>query len=129
HDDDGGRTVVLQEKVLARNDALAQQNRDWLQARGVRAVNLMGSPGAGKTTLLERTATDLAGQLVISVIEGDQETALDAGRMRRGGRGAVHGGTRPRRAVPAGRVGAAPLRAGMPLGARGEGPVRLSPRV
>ena len=85
HDDDGGRTVVLQEKVLARNDALAQQNRDWLQARGVRAVNLMGSPGAGKTTLLERTATDLAGQLVISVIEGDQETALDAGRMRRAG--------------------------------------------
>jgi len=71
--------------MLARNDALAQQNRDWLQTRGVRAVNLMSSPGAGKTTLLERTATDLAGQLVISVIEGDQETALDAGRMRRAG--------------------------------------------
>ena len=85
HDDDGDRTVVLQEKVLARNDVLAQQNRDWLQARGVRAVNLMSSPGAGKTTLLERTATDLAGQLVISVIEGDQETALDADRMRRAG--------------------------------------------
>ena len=70
--DDGARTVVLQEKVLARNDALALQNRDWLQARGVLAVNLMSSPGAGKTTLLERAATDLAGQLVFSVIEGDQ---------------------------------------------------------
>src|SRR5262249_57063537 len=92
HDDDGGRTVVLQEKMLARNDALAQQNRDWMQTRGVRAVNLMSSPGAGKTTLLERTATDLAGQLVISVIEGDQETALDADRMRRAARrrGPVH---------------------------------------
>ena len=82
HDDDRGRTVVLQEKVLARNGALAQQNRDWLRRRNVLAVNLMSSPGAGKTTLLERTATDLAG-LAIPVIEGDQETALDAGRMRR----------------------------------------------
>jgi hydrogenase nickel incorporation protein HypB len=83
--DDTGRTVVLQEKVLARNDALAGQNRDWLRARNVLAVNLMSSPGAGKTTLLERTAADLAGELVISVIEGDQETALDAGRIQRAG--------------------------------------------
>jgi hydrogenase nickel incorporation protein HypB len=82
--DDGSRTVVLQEKVLARNDGLAQQNRDWLWRRRVLAVNLMSSPGAGKTTLLERTATDLAG-VAISVIEGDQETALDADRMRRAG--------------------------------------------
>jgi hydrogenase nickel incorporation protein HypB len=83
HGDDGGRTVVLQEKILAKNEAIASQNRDWLQARGILAVNLMSSPGAGKTTLLERTAADLAGQ--VSVIEGDQETALDADRMRRAG--------------------------------------------
>jgi hydrogenase nickel incorporation protein HypB len=83
--DDTGRTLVLQEKVLARNDALAGQNRNWLRARNVLAVNLMSSPGAGKTTLLERTATDLGGELVISVIEGDQETALDADRIQRAG--------------------------------------------
>ena len=82
--DDGARTIVLQEKVLARNDALAEQNRDWLRRRNVLAVNLMSSPGAGKTTLLERTAGDLSG-ITISVIEGDQETALDADRMRRAG--------------------------------------------
>ena len=82
--DDGARTIVLQEKVLARNDALAEQNRDWLRRRNVLAVNLMSSPGAGKTTLLERTAGDLSG-VTISVIEGDQETALDADRMRRAG--------------------------------------------
>ena len=84
HGDAGARTVVLQEKILARNDELAQRNRDWLRRRNVLAVNLMSSPGAGKTTLLERTATDLAG-VAISVIEGDQETALDADRMRRAG--------------------------------------------
>jgi hydrogenase nickel incorporation protein HypB len=80
-----GRTVTLEEKVLARNDALAGRNRDWLRERGILALNLMSSPGAGKTTLLERTARDLAGELVIGVIEGDQETTLDADRMRAAG--------------------------------------------
>jgi len=85
HEHADGQTVTLEEKVLARNDALAAQNRDWLRARRVLALNLMSSPGAGKTTLLERTASDLAGELVIGVIEGDQETALDADRMRAAG--------------------------------------------
>ena len=81
----GGQTVTLEAKVLARNDALARQNRDWLRARSILALNLMSSPGAGKTTLLERTARDLAGELVIGVIEGDQETTLDSDRMRAAG--------------------------------------------
>ena len=75
------RTVLLQQKVLAKNDAIAGSNRAWLHDRGVLAVNLMSSPGAGKTTLLERTARELAGDPHISVIEGDQETALDASRI------------------------------------------------
>jgi hydrogenase nickel incorporation protein HypB len=79
------RTVALQQKILARNDAIAGQNRDWLQQRGLLAINLMSSPGSGKTTLLERTARDLARQPVISVIEGDQETTLDAARIRAAG--------------------------------------------
>lgn len=58
---DHRRTVELQQKVLAKNDALAEQNRGWLRERGILAVNLMSSPGAGKTTLLERTTRDLAG--------------------------------------------------------------------
>jgi hydrogenase nickel incorporation protein HypB len=85
HDHDADRTVVLQQKVLAKNDEIAARNRAWLAGRGVLAVNLMSSPGAGKTTLLERTARELAGQLAISVIEGDQETALDASRVSAAG--------------------------------------------
>jgi hydrogenase nickel incorporation protein HypB len=86
HGPDGdGRTVVLQQKVLAKNDELARQNRAWLTERGVFAVNMMSSPGSGKTTLLQRTAADLAGTLAMSVIEGDQETALDADRIRSAG--------------------------------------------
>src|SRR5579859_4838426 len=85
HDHARHRTVLLQQKVLAKNDAIAANNRAWLRDRNILAVNLMSSPGAGKTTLLERTAADLAGQVAISVIEGDQETELDAERMRRAG--------------------------------------------
>jgi hydrogenase nickel incorporation protein HypB len=85
HQHGAGRTVQIQQNVLAKNDEIAAGNRDWLLRRGVLAVNLMSAPGAGKTTLLERTAGELAGLLAISVIEGDQETELDAARIRSAG--------------------------------------------
>jgi len=78
---DGPRTIELQQKVLAKNDELAAGNRAWLAGRGILAINLMSSPGAGKTTLLEGTMRGMAGQASISVVEGDQETALDASRI------------------------------------------------
>ena len=84
---DGGRTVILEQKVLAKNDRLAALNREWLAERGVLAINLMSSPGAGKTTLLERTARELGGRL--AVIEGDQETTLDASRIKAAGAAVV----------------------------------------
>ena len=52
-------------------------------------MNLMSSPGAGKTTLLERTIRDLAGRIPVTVVEGDQETAFDAERIRATGCGVV----------------------------------------
>jgi hydrogenase nickel incorporation protein HypB len=79
------RTVHLQQKVLAKNEGIAAENRDRLAERGLRMLNLMSSPGAGKTTLLEHTARALAGRLDIAVIEGDQETALDASRISAAG--------------------------------------------
>ena len=75
------KIVQLEQDVLAKNDGLAQRNRDWLAGQGILALNLMSSPGSGKTTLLERTVRDLAGELPISVLEGDQETLLDADRI------------------------------------------------
>ncbi|MEQ3550066.1 hydrogenase nickel incorporation protein HypB [Pseudonocardia nematodicida] len=67
--------------VLARNDTLAARLRDQLRATGTVALNLMSSPGSGKTTLLERTLRDLGGALPCAVLEGDQETLLDAERI------------------------------------------------
>ncbi|MFD9502555.1 hydrogenase nickel incorporation protein HypB [Streptomyces sp. NPDC060035] len=80
-----GETVTIEQKVLAKNDLLAARNRTWMTDRGVVAVNVMSSPGAGKTTLLERTITDLRGRRPVAVVEGDQETRIDADRIRRTG--------------------------------------------
>ncbi|MFG1810366.1 hydrogenase nickel incorporation protein HypB [Streptomyces sp. NPDC049040] len=81
----GGETVTLEQRVLAKNESLAERNRGWLAERDVVAVNMMSSPGAGKTTLLERTIRDLAGTRPVAVVEGDQETLLDAERIKRAG--------------------------------------------
>ncbi len=77
-----GRTIDLQQAILAKNQLLAERNRGWLAGRGILALNLVSSPGSGKTSLLERTLRDLKGQHEISVIEGDQATTHDAERIR-----------------------------------------------
>ena len=79
------RTIQLEREILGKNRLLAERNRGWLQGREIFAVNLMSSPGSGKTTLLERTIRDLRKEATISVIEGDQETRLDAERIRGAG--------------------------------------------
>jgi hydrogenase nickel incorporation protein HypB len=83
------RTIRFEQDLLAKNDLLAERNRGWFEGRGILALNLMSSPGAGKTTLLERTLADLASQVQISVIEGDQETTRDAERIRAAGARAI----------------------------------------
>jgi hydrogenase nickel incorporation protein HypB len=83
------QTVALELDVLAHNDGLAGRNRDQLAELDVVAVNLMSSPGSGKTTLLERTVRDLGGELSCAVLEGDQETLIDAERIRAAGARAV----------------------------------------
>ncbi|MGH3774487.1 MAG: hydrogenase nickel incorporation protein HypB [Pseudonocardiaceae bacterium] len=89
HKEPQTRTVTLEQAVLARNDALAELNREWFTQHSILAVNLMSSPGAGKTTLLERTIRELGAELQVSVVEGDQETVLDADRIRATGAPAV----------------------------------------
>jgi len=74
--------VTLEQDLLAKNDLLAARNRGWFEGRGILALNLMSSPGSGKTSLLERTIRDLSGEVEVSVVEGDQETLLDAERIK-----------------------------------------------
>jgi len=89
HDHVHTETVSLEQKVLAKNDLIAERNRQWLAERRILALNITSSPGAGKTTLLERTIRELGVSRPVAVIEGDQETLLDAERIRAAGARAV----------------------------------------
>ena len=89
HDHNASRTIRIEQDVLAKNELIAERNRGWFKGRGILALNLMSSPGAGKTTLLERTIAELANEVPISVIEGDQETMRDAERIRAAGARAI----------------------------------------
>jgi hydrogenase nickel incorporation protein HypB len=80
-----GHTVALEVDILAKNDGLAARNRSEFARRGIVVLNLMSSPGSGKTTLLERTVRSLGAELPVSVLEGDQETVLDADRIAAAG--------------------------------------------
>lgn len=87
------RLIRLEQDILAKNDTFARVNRTLFTATGVLALNLMSSPGSGKTTLLVRTLNDLksraAGAVPMAVIEGDQQTSMDAERIRATGIPAV----------------------------------------
>ena len=81
--------VALETALLAKNQGIAERNRARFAREGIVALNLMSSPGSGKTSLLVRTLQDLAGELAMSVVEGDQETSADAERIRATGARAV----------------------------------------
>lgn len=81
--------VQIELDIMAKNDGYAVQNRARLAAAGQLALNLVSSPGSGKTSLLVRTLDDLKGEMALGVIEGDQETANDADRIRATGVPAV----------------------------------------
>ncbi len=76
------RMVQIEQDILGKNNEYAAANRRFFSDHGVLALNLVSSPGSGKTMLLTRTLDDLKGELDLSVIEGDQQTANDAERIR-----------------------------------------------
>ncbi|MCU7944427.1 MAG: hydrogenase nickel incorporation protein HypB [Candidatus Thiodiazotropha sp. (ex Cardiolucina cf. quadrata)] len=76
------RMVQIEQDILSKNNQYAAANRNYFQQHGILSLNLVSSPGSGKTTLLTRTIGDLQAEYAISVIEGDQQTANDAERIR-----------------------------------------------
>ena len=77
------RTIEVRERVMERNDGIARDIRQRLDAAGIVALNLVSSPGSGKTLLLERTLAALDGELRMAVITGDVQTQNDAERLAR----------------------------------------------
>ena len=73
----------------ARNDASPRATGSTSRERGIFALNLVSSPGSGKTTLLVRTIDALKATHADRGVEGDQQTSLDADRIRATGAPAV----------------------------------------
>ncbi len=83
------RMVQIERDILGKNNAFAAANRQLFEETGVLALNLVSSPGSGKTTLLAQTITALQEDTPLAVIEGDQQTSLDAERIRAAGAKAI----------------------------------------
>lgn len=79
------RTILIEKKILEKNDVAAARIRQKLIADNTVVVNIMSGPGAGKTTLLEETVRRLAGKINVGVIEGDIATDNDARRVEGAG--------------------------------------------
>lgn len=79
------RIIDLEINILGANDRIAEINRALFKRHHIRTLNLLSSPGSGKTTLLCKTLqalNALASPPKASVIEGDQQTCLDAERIQ-----------------------------------------------
>jgi hydrogenase nickel incorporation protein HypB len=89
HDHPHTRTIDLNIDIMSENNRLAELNRRFFEGRKVLCLNLVSSPGSGKTTILEKSITALKTEYKMYVIEGDQQTLLDANRIEKAGAPAI----------------------------------------
>jgi len=89
HDQPHTRVIDLNLDILSENNRIAQLNRRFFEGRKVLCLNLVSSPGSGKTSILEKTIAVLKQSYKIFVIEGDQQTILDANRIEKAGAPAI----------------------------------------
>jgi len=83
------KVISLNLDILSDNNSLANGNRKFFTEKNVLSLNMVSSPGSGKTTILEKTIRALIRSRKISVIEGDQQTLLDADRIEKAGAPAI----------------------------------------
>lgn len=78
--------LLIEKKILSKNDDIAAANRRLLRGRGVFSINMVSSPGSGKTSIIERAVPYLKKSFGnMAVIEGDLATELDAERIKKTG--------------------------------------------
>ncbi len=77
-------TVIdLEQKVLEKNDLIAERNKKFAAKHGITIINIISSPGSGKTLLLETTLKLTRKKIKCAVITGDVETDMDAARLKK----------------------------------------------
>ncbi len=72
--------IKVLKPILEANESIADEVRKILKEKGIKLINVIGSPGSGKTTFLEKTLTFLSPEQ-IGIIEGDISTTYDAERV------------------------------------------------
>ena len=89
HDHTPGKVISLNVDILSDNNRLAGINRKSFEEQNILCLYLVSSPGSGKTSILEKTIKALIPSKKIFVIEGDQQTLLDADRIEKSGAPAI----------------------------------------
>jgi hydrogenase nickel incorporation protein HypB len=79
------KVISVQKDILSQNNLLARKNSNSFESRNILCLNLVSSPGSGKTSLLEKTIRELKSERPLFVIEGDQQSSIDADRIKNAG--------------------------------------------
>lgn len=85
HGETESRRVSVEMDLMDQNRVYAEKNRKQFNSHHIFTLNMVSSPGSGKTTLLVSMIKALVGQVEVNVIEGDQQTSLDADRISEAG--------------------------------------------
>jgi hydrogenase nickel incorporation protein HypB len=89
HDHPHRKVVDINLDILSANNITAGMNRRFFEGRKVLCLNIVSSPGSGKTTILEKVIRSLIASRKLYIIEGDQQTLLDAERIEKAGAPAI----------------------------------------
>lgn len=81
--------VDMKEPILAKNDQLAESNRQLLKEKKAYLLNVLASPGSGKTSTIQATIEALRDEFNIAVIEGDIASSVDSEKIKEQGIPAV----------------------------------------
>ena len=85
HNHEHSRELNLGIDIMQKNNLIAERNRGYFEAKNINAINMVSSPGSGKTSILEKTIKESGNNGRIFIIEGDQQTMLDAERIEKAG--------------------------------------------
>lgn len=73
--------IDINEKILKKNDELADGLRQKFLEHNVFVINLLASPGSGKTSTILALMEQLKGKFEVAVIEGDIASDVDSQKI------------------------------------------------
>ncbi|MCX7705606.1 MAG: hydrogenase nickel incorporation protein HypB [bacterium] len=76
------KQIKIGEYLFAKNDEIAEENREILKRKNILSMNFMGAPGCGKTSIIEKLISEfLVENISCGVIEGDIAGTFDSEKL------------------------------------------------